>query len=397
VDDERLAEPGANGNLTGESPAPPVGLASPPPAYEQSPYMAYPPVAIAPPPAKPRHTGRNFLIAGLIAVLILAALGGGAVMLNASLVSTYSPEKAVLDYLAAQKRGDVAFMTANANYLKGDGSYSEYFGETELRTMMSYPQNTDISNVLVKSTFVNDSETRTVTATMTWGTHQVNRTYTVHKDATRVHLMFYNSWRIDIPYVSIHIGLPNQPGAISVDGLTVPNGASTDNIQVIQGFHQVKMASNGLYDAASADADGIDGSPNIFFTGKVSSVALAAAAKLVKKAIATCASSRYVCLNKVYHAPSDPSFIYYMTVPGYGEVFYTSYKYTLTKDPTINMKLVVDPAAGKVLVSGTCAYTMTVNGSKPYYLKGTWKGSLTESAGDFSGYDLLFDCLKSKA
>ena len=51
-------------------------LASPPPAYEQSPYMAYPPVAIAPPPAKPRHTGRNFLIAGLIAVVILAALGG---------------------------------------------------------------------------------------------------------------------------------------------------------------------------------------------------------------------------------------------------------------------------------------------------------------------------------
>jgi inosine/xanthosine triphosphate pyrophosphatase family protein len=39
---------------------------------------------------------------------------------------------------------------------------------------------------------------------------------------------------------------------------------------------------------------------------------------------------------------------------------------------------------------------MTIDGSKKYLFKGTWHGTLTRSGATF-GYDLLFDCLKSKA
>ena len=79
--------------------------------------MQYYPAPFALPAGKPSHTGRVLLIIGLIVVLILAALGGGAFVANASLSSTYSPERAVTDYLAAQKKGAIdAFRASLATY-----------------------------------------------------------------------------------------------------------------------------------------------------------------------------------------------------------------------------------------------------------------------------------------
>jgi len=98
--------------------------------------------------------------------------------------------------------------------------------------------------------------------TMTWGGHHVVRAYMVHKDLTRIHYNFYPSWRLDIPFATIQLSLPNQPGAISVDGLTLPQGA-TKSIEVIQGFHTVTMDGTDLYDKASAAADAVEGSANI--------------------------------------------------------------------------------------------------------------------------------------
>ena len=69
---------------------------------------------------------------------------------------------------------------------------------------------------------------------------------------------------------------------------------------------------------------------------------------------------------------------------------------SLTSDPTKNMKLSVSADSGKVAASGTCAYTMTIDGSRKYNFKGTWTATLTMSSGTF-GYDLVYDCQKSKA
>lgn len=361
--------------------------------------MPYYPAPFTPPAAKPSHTGRVLLIIGLLVVLILAAVSGGALVANALLSSTFSPERAVTDYLVAQKKGDTSFMIANANYLKGDGSFSQYFDQNALDAMMAFPQNSDVSNVKVSTAAVVDSNTSSVSASMTWAGHQVTRSFTVHKDLTRVHSLLYYSWLIDIPSLSIHLTLPKQPGAIAVDGIPLPTDATSD-IQVIQGFHKVTMAAGGLYNAASADADGIATAPSVVFAGKISAAATAAAAAAVKKAFGTCTATDHQvgkeCLNHLYHAPNTPGLIYFFTLPGYGQVFYTSHEWALTSDPTKGMRLVVGADAGKVAASGVCGFTLTIDGSKKYLLKGTWHGTLTRSGATF-GYDLLFDCLKSKA
>ena len=407
VEGQNPAEPGSNENVTsGEwppavvAPPPPVypqQLYSPPPTYAPPP-PAYAPYPAYPPPAKPRRTGRLLLIIGLIVVLLIGAGGAGAVLANASLTSTYSAEKTVADYLAAQKGGNSAYMLANANYLRGDGSYSQYFEAGGLDAMLAIPQNKDITNVNVASTTVVDSNTRTVNVTMTWAGHHVVRAFTVHRDPDRVHFGFYNSWRIDIPFAVITVTLPNQPGSIAVDGLTLPQGAIKD-IQVIQGFHKVTMASTDFYDSASQDADTIDGGATVVFPSTISATATAAAKATIKKAFNACdaaTNADKACLGRTYTAANQPGFIYYFSLPGYGEVDYTKYVLSLTSDPTTNMKLVVGTDAGKVNASGTCAYTMTVDGTRKYYMKGTWTATLTMSGGTF-GYNLIYFCLKAKA
>ena len=419
-DDHAHTEPQHPGNLAGDEPAQAPGYAqpppqqpysAPPPSYPQPyspppagyaqppPPVQYYPAPFAPPAGKPSHAGLVLLIIGLIVVLILAALGGGALVANASLSSTYSPERAVTDYLAAQKKGDTSFMIANANYLKGDGSFSQYFDQNGLDAMMALPQNSDISNVKVSTATVVDSNTSSVSASMTWAGHQVTRAFTVHKDLTRVHYSLYHSWLVDIPSLSIHVTLPKQPGAIAVDGIPLPTDASSD-IQVIQGFHKVTMAAGGLYDAASADADGIATAPSVAFAGKISATATAAAGAAVKKSFVTCTATVHQvgtqCLNHLYHSPNQPGFLYFFNLPGYGQVYYTTYEWALTSDPTKGMKLVVSADAGKVTASGVCGFTMTIDGSRTYRFKGTWHGTLTQSGATF-GYDLIFDCLKSKA
>jgi archaellum component FlaF (FlaF/FlaG flagellin family) len=394
VSDQNLTELSGTGDVTGDQPPPASAFDPRPPPL---PYWQPP---TAPPATKPRRTGRLLLVIGLIVVLILAALAGGAVLANASLSSNFSPEKAVTDYLAAQKRGDASFMIASGNYLQGDGSYSQYFNKDELAVMMTYPQNTDISDVRVTSTTEVDSNTRTVNVTMIWNGHQVQPAFTVHKDPTRVHYLFFNSWLIDIPFVSIHVTLPNQPGSIAVDGFPLPAGAATSDIHVIQGFHKVTVSATDLYDSYSANADGIASEPSVVVPSKIGVTALASAARTIKQAFSdkACTTAKYFdCLNHTYHSPNQAGLIYYYNMPGYGEVDYTTYEFTLTGDPTVKMQVAVEANAGKVSASGVCADTMTVDGNRHYHFKGTWQATLTTSSGGGFGYDLVHDCEKSEA
>jgi hypothetical protein len=419
VEGQNPGEAGANGNITSgegqpavaqpqpayrqEIYSPPMAYApppayAPPAAYAPPPPQAYAPYPIGPPPANRGSKGTVLLIIGMIVVLLLAGGGVGAVLINASLANTYSDSKTVSDYLAAQKKGDSAFMLANANFLKGDGSYGQYFDSGGLNAMLAIPQNTDISDVNIASTTVVDANTNTVNVTMTWAGHHVVRAYTVHRDLARVHYNLYNSWRLDIPFATINLTLPNQPGSITVDGLTLPQGAIRD-IQVIQGFHKVAMEGTDLYDSTSMNADTIDGGAAVVFLSTISANAIATAKSTIKKAFNTCdaaTNAMQACLGRTYHAANQPGFIYYFNLPGYGEVDYKSFVYSLTSDPTNNMKLVVGAESGKLAASGACAYTMTVDGSRKYNLKGTWTATLTVAGGSF-GYNLTYNCTKSKA
>ncbi|TME21163.1 MAG: hypothetical protein E6I67_08450, partial [Chloroflexi bacterium] len=66
------------------------------------------PTDAAPQAAKGSRGGRRLLAAALLVALLMAVAGGAFAFANASLSSRYSPGRALLDYFAAQKRGDAA-------------------------------------------------------------------------------------------------------------------------------------------------------------------------------------------------------------------------------------------------------------------------------------------------
>src|SRR5438105_8441090 len=195
-----------------------------PPGYGAP--AVYAPV-VQPPPARRAGRGRVLLVVGIIAVFLIAALGGGAIFANAQLSTTYSPQRAVTDYFAALGRGDVTGMMSNAQFLPGDPSYSQYFGKDAAKALVAVDQDRQSSQVSISSTQPVDDTTSTVKVSLTWGGTPRSMNNTVTKDICRVHYVFYDSWRVDIPYTTITVTLPNQPGSVQVDDVSLP--ASSQN------------------------------------------------------------------------------------------------------------------------------------------------------------------------
>jgi hypothetical protein len=327
------------------------------------------------------------------ALLEILALGGGSVAGYELRSRAYSPEHAVLDYFAAQGRGDVSGMTANATFQQG--ANVEFFHQSAIVSMMAVPQNKDVHNVRVVSSRAIDGTTQAVALSLTWAGQQHSQTYTVLKDNSKFRDLIYRSWRIVIPFVTIHITLPNQPGPIEVDGIT-PATADVSTIQAVEGYHSVTMNANAFYDRTSQMVDGVDGTPAATFAPDVSSGAVAMAAAAVKLAFPNCDPAAYTgCLDHTYNAPNDGR-RWYFDLPGYGQVFWTSYRVTLVGDPTSDIKVVVPADAGKANASGTCTIMVTFDGSSNYNLSGPWTASLTLDAGRFTA-DLASNCWANKA
>jgi hypothetical protein len=346
------------------------------------------------PPSAAKAGGRRRrwpLIAGLAGVLVLA-LAGGAVAANSALSQTYSPQRAVADYLAAQQRDDARAMWAGAAYARGDGSYALLFDQTALRTMMQIPENSKLGDVRIISTRQLDSGRREVAVNLVWNGVPRALTLTVNKDPNASHWLFYPSWKVEIPYSTISITLPNQPGPIRIDGIGLPAGASQTSIQVIQGFHEVTMVESALLDQASQKVDAVGSTP-ISLPGTISKAATVAAADAVRYGFSHCITTDG-CFDHTYTAPNN-NFIYYMPLPGYGDVNYTKYVITLTGDPTATMKLTVLADTGKVSVSGPCTSTFTIDGRRQYSLKGDFSGTLTLNGTTFDS-DLGWDCATAK-
>ncbi|HZQ50234.1 MAG TPA: hypothetical protein VFB69_07995 [Candidatus Dormibacteraeota bacterium] len=348
----------------------------------------------APPPAARGGGGRTLLIVGGIALFLIVVLAVGGVLLNASLSSTYNPGKAVQAYFAAQSRGDVGYMVANANYLKGDTGTDAFFGKDGLTAMVALKENKSVSGVSVSSNEELDSSTSKVTVSMQWNGSQVSETYTLHRDTSRTHFVFYNDWKLDIPAHSISITVPNQPGALQIDGIDVPTGASS--VSVIQGYHNVTMAKSDFYDESDQSANAVDGAATVAFDGKVSADALAAAAKAIDDTFAGhCDATKYSgCPGHVYHPKAGTYEIF--TLPG-GEVdAYSSWQFTLVGHPSAGMTLTVSTEAGKATASGNCTVKLVVDGKSSHTYSGAWTADLTYDTGAW-GTDVTFDCVKRQA
>ena len=351
------------------------------------------PPEIAPAPPARRRSRRLPVIAAIAAALLLV-LAALLVLANNALSATYNPTRATLDYFAAQQRGDVNSMWANASYVRGEGPYSDFFSQSAVASMMKVSQNRDIRNVKVVSVQAVNSNTSTVNVSLRWGGRQRTLQLTARKDSGNVHWLLYPSWRIEIPSTTMQLTLPNQAGPVLLDGIQNPSGASATKLLGISAYHQVMMGATDLYGASSQTVDAV-GSAAVTLKGSLSVAAVAAAGKAVKDNLTTsCDAAKYDdCPGHTYNAP-DQNFIYYMPVPGHGNVNYAKYVFALTGDPTTGMTLTVSADSGKVSVSGTCTTTLTVNGRSQYNLKGTYSGTLTWNSGGFDS-DLNVYCDQS--
>ena len=380
--------PVAAGSAVEAIDTPPVAPYSPPPAYAP---------VFQPAPARRRGRGRAALAIGLVLVFILAVLGAGAAYANLSLSTTYSPQRAVSDYFTAQVRGNAAAMMDNATFLKGDGAVERYFDLGAVKAMLSLEPNRQLTNVKVVGTQRVDDVTSNVTVSLVWAGSPRTHTYTVRSDPLRVHDLFYHSWRVDIPFVSIHFTMPKQPGVLRVDNMNAPPGATS--VMAIEGYHTVSMGATDLYDEASVVIAAFDGDVSTTFDGKLSSLAVASAKASVKRTFALCPAQGN-CLGHTYYVPQKAGYIssvYWSKLPGYREIdAYKSWKWSLSGDPTTAMVLVVTNDPGIVNASGTCNQTLTVDGSKTYRFKGTWTATLTWGSSGFVS-DLVYDCVTARA
>jgi hypothetical protein len=370
--------------------APPPPPPAAPPEY--APYSPPPvstpipvPSAFAPPPAAKKRGSRTLLIVGIVAVFLILVLGGAGFLANASLSSTYSPKRAVTDYFAAQARGDVNAMMSNATFINTDTSSSQFFTREAVMAMMGMAENRAITGVTVTSVQDLDSSTSKVGVSMTWNSNSRTQTFTVRKDNSRVHDLFYYSWRVEIPSSSITVTLPNQPGAVQVDGIDV---TSPSSISVIQGYHTVTMLNTPLYDEAYETANAVDGTAAVTFPSKIGAVAQADAVQAVKASFGniTCDASKYFnCPGHAYKVPATDSYDVLQAAGGNINA-YSSWSIAFTGDPTTGMTLVITTETGKVTDNGTCAMKLTVDGNRTYNFKGTWTGTLTWSNGGFTSY-----------
>lgn len=353
-----------------------------------APYAPY----VPPPQPAPRRTGGWTLLAiCIVVVVMLAALGGGAALANASLSSAYSPQRAVSDYFSAMSKGDVGGMMSNATFLTGDSASSQFFDRSAVVAMMDTDQSKQVSNVKVGAVSKVDDSTDSVDVALSWGGTARSLTYHVHKDTSRTHYLFYPSWRVQVPFTTITLKLPNQAGAVQIDGIAVAGG-QTATAEAIQGFHKVSTAQTDFYDANMQTVDAVGGSATVTFPTALSAPAQAAAAESIKGAFnnVTCDAKQYIdCPNHVYKP--NPGEYDVLGFPGGDINAYTSWSLAYEGDPSASMKLSVATTAGEVDGSGSCGMKLTVDGAHVYHFVGTWTGVLKWSNGGFDS-DVTLNC-----
>jgi hypothetical protein len=345
-----------------------------------------PPNGVGPP--RPRRGKRRYLIGAAIAVVVL---GGAAVGANLILAGTYTPQRALVDYLHAQSRGDVNGMWQNGVFQGGEGAYHVFFSRDAVAAMMSDPRNTLISRVSVTSARQLDGNTQIVTANLDWyGSHR-SIDFRVVKDTSQMHWLLYPSWRVIAPTATINFTFPNQGGAITIDGLDLPD-SSGSAITVLSGEHTATM---GATDIVASETHTVDVSlPSsigaVEFHDVMTPAASKAAADSVKQAFASCdAAKDDFCPNHTYNAPNDGN-LYFFVAPDGSHVFYRHYTVSLLGDPTSGMTTTFESQDGHVSVTGSCT-TRTATGVKNVDHAGHFDGKLTWNGSGFDS-DVSWNC-----
>ena len=331
----------------------------------------------------------------LSAVGVLGVLGLLGLVANAALSRTYGPESVVRAYFAAQQRGDVSGMWANANFERPDGAYEAFFGRLALAGMMKVKANSNLRDISVGAPRRVDFRTQVVRASMTWEGKPYSRDFKVQEDHSQSHLLVYPYFRIQIPTVAIRLHLPNQAALINLDGTPAPR-SSQDVLDSIMGFHQVTMDATGLLNGQDLTVDARQDAYPVTVPGTLQDARMAELRVGIRKAFEDCDPTRSNgCINHTYTAP-DSNFIYYLDIPGAGRVAYTKYVETERGDPAADVSVTIEPGVGIVRVHGTCAETLTIDGSRHFQLKGDYGGTMRWDSTGFYPDIMAFNCHRDK-
>jgi hypothetical protein len=362
--------------------------------------VAVPEISAPPAAGKSRGVRRRLTITIALGGALVVVLAVATFLVNSRLAQTYSPEQAVLDYFSAQRHGDANAMWSQATYPVAEGGYGSFFGRAAVSAMMQLKENRDVRDVRITSVRRVDSNDVVVGASLVANGTRRSEQFSVHKDTSHMHWLFYPSWRVEIPASTIQLVLDSQAGDIWVDGVPNPPGAGS-NVQVIGGYHQVRMLDTHLCDGATQT---VDARETVSVTFKCTpsqnalSLASAAVAAAQKDFPNRCDATSYMdCPGHVYLAPASPNIVALLAVPGTGDVVVlTRYVYNLTGDLSTGMNVTVGSDRDSVLVSGPCTTTLVVDDSHHYNLKGDFHGTLHWNGQGFDA-DLTLSCVSAKA
>lgn len=286
-------------------------------------------------PLSLQRLGRVPAIAAGALVILLA----GGFLANSQLSNQFSPDRAALDYLNAQSRGDAAAMWSAAIYQSGSGTGGELLSKPALTKMLDDPVNRALSDIRVSDSARIDDSNYAITVELKHDGQDSTVLLHVRKDASRSNWIIYPAWRIVVPASAIVITGYKFAGAVTIDGFASGVTDASGSVEVLPGRHHIVLESTDIF---AGDTQIVDASTNavVTFKATLSSAATTAVNKAISDLFVSCASAHQVrpagCPNYSYALGDHQSDV----------------AWSLIGDPTANMRLAIGDQLDTITASG---------------------------------------------
>jgi hypothetical protein len=274
-----------------------------------------------------------------IAAGVLVVLLAGGFLANSQLSNQFSPERAVLDYLNAQSRGDAGAMWSTATYQSASGTAGQLLSKAALTKMLDDPVNRALSDIHVSDSARIDDSNYAITVQLKHDGQDSTVLLHVRKDASKSNWIIYPAWRIVVPASAIVITGYRFAGAVMIDGFASGITDASGSVEVLPGRHHIVLEPTDIF---AGDTQIVDAATNavVTFKATLSSAATTAVNKAISDLFVRCASAHQVrpagCPNYSYTLGDHQSDV----------------AWSLIGDPTANMRLAIGNQLDTVTASG---------------------------------------------